>query len=894
MAKLSADKKSVTVEWGDTLSAIARDYGNGLTYKQLAQMNNISNPDLIYVGQVIKLSGTASTSTGSTGSTNSNKVTIEHFGLQSGVESKNVLFVTWTWSKDNTENYKVEWSYDTGDKVWFIGSDSSTEYKQSTYTIPSNAKQVRVRIKPISKTYSSNSKTTSYWTAEWSSYKTHTVAAKLPETPSAPSVELEKFKLTASLDNLKDDATHVQFQIVKDDTTVFKTGSAKIVTSSASYSCNVDAGSEYKVRCRTYKGDLYSEWSPYSGNEGTIPSAPGGITALRATSKTAIYVEWDVVKSAETYELEYTTEARYFDGSDQTTSKSGIEQNHFEVSGLESGDEYFFRVRAVNNEGESSWTEIKSIVIGEDPGPPTTWSSSTTVIVGEPLVLYWVHNAKDSSKETFAEVELTVDGVTGIAITVENPYTEDDYEENKTSFYEIDTNKYSEGTKIEWRVRTAGITKVYGDWSVQRTVDIYAPPTLELSVIDGNDNPIDILDRFPVYVSALAGPKTQIPISYHLTVTSNDVYETVDNIGNVKMVNKGEAVYSKYFDITDALMVELSASNIDLENNMSYTVTCTVSMNSGLIAEESTTFVVQWTDVEYAPNAEISIDPDTYVAHIRPYCEEYRVRFYKVNYASGIYTSTTEIVDIAEGIPIESNDEFVYTSSGDQVFSGATVNGVSVFYCTIPETNLVPDVTLSVYRREFNGAFTELATGLENLRSTFITDPHPALDYARYRIVAITNSTGAVSYTDLPGHPVNCNSVIIQWDEEWTNFDPQGEDALVEPAWSGSMLKLPYNIDVSDSHKIDVALVEYIGRSHPISYYGTQLGQSSSWNMLIEKDDKETLYALRRLARWMQDVYVREPSGSGYWASISVSFSQKHLEMTIPVTLDITRVEGGI
>ena len=32
---------------------------------------------------------------------------------------------------------------------------------------------------------------------------------------------------------------------------------------------------------------------------------------------------------------------------------------------------------------------------------------------------------------------------------------------------------------------------------------------------------------------------------------------------------------------------------------------------------------------------------------------------------------------------------------------------------------------------------------------------------------------------------------------------------------------------------------------------------------------------------------------SGYWASVQVSFNQKHCELTIPVTLDITRVDGG-
>jgi len=108
------------------------------------------------------------------------------------------------------------------------------------------------------------------------------------------------------------------------------------------------------------------------------------------------------------------------------------------------------------------------------------------------------------------------------------------------------------------------------------------------------------------------------------------------------------------------------------------------------------------------------------------------------------------------------------------------------------------------------------------------------------------------------------------------------------------MLKIPYNIDVSDSNSPDTSLVNYIGREHPVSYYGTQIGTKSSWSMEIPKYDKETLYLLRKLARYMGDVYVREPSGSGYWASVTVSFSQTHCELTIPISLDITRVEGGV
>lgn len=897
MAILSSDGKSVTVERGDTLIGIAKKYGNGANYKQLAAINNIPNPNLIYDGQVIKLTNTAGSggSTSSTSTANQNRPTILQFGVQS--DSENTLFATWSWSKSNTASYAVLWLYDTGDGVWFVGNDSNISInenapsvsRQSTYSIPSNANRVKFKVKPISKTYTKNDKETSYWTANWSTEKIYNVSNLPPKVPPVPTVSIENYTLKATLENLDVNAKVIQFKVVRDDKTTYKTSNTTIrtATNSAAYTCVVPAGSEYKVCCRSVKGNLYSDWSEYSSAVGTKPAAPATITTCRANSETSVYLEWPAVSKATSYDIEYTTKKEYFDGSNQTTTETGIEFTHYELGGLETGQEYFFRVRAVNGEGESAWSGIKSVAIGKNPAAPTTWSSTTTAITGEPLNLYWVHNAEDGSSQTYAELELIIDGV-GEVKTIKN--TEDEELKDKTSVYPIDTSGYVEGTKIQWRVRTAGVTKAYGDWSVQRTIDIYAPPTLQMSMEDSKGAAISVLEGFPFYVEALAGPNTQAPIGYHVAITAKESYETSDDIGNFKMVNAGDAVYSKYFDITSALLVEFSASNVDLENNIEYTITCTVTMNSGLTTEATYDFSVAWTDVKYAPNAEISIDPETYTAYIRPYCEQHTIKFYTVTESSGTYTKTTETIESVFGEIVSG----AITTTGEQVCSGTTADGVELYYCEVDESSLVEDVLLSVYRREFDGSFTELATGLDNLINTSVTDPHPALDYARYRVVATTISTGAVSFYDVPGYPVGGKSVVIQWDETWSNFDVSEEDLLEDPPWAGSMLKLPYNIDVSNSHSSDVSLVEYIGRKRPVSYYGTQLGETASWNVVIDKSDEETLYAIRRLAIWMGDAYVREPSGTGYWANVKVSFSQKHLDLTIPITFDITRVEGGI
>lgn len=894
MAKPTSDGRFVIVEKNDTLWNIAQDYaGSASQYKAIAAMNKIPNPDLIYVDQKIQIKKDTSSPSTPTKTSTPTKPTVDHFGLQSNADR--TLFATWTWTRSDTASYKVSWTYDTGDGVWFVGNNSSISVdddnpnaaKQSTYSIPSNAKRVQFKVKPISKTKSKNGKETSYWTAEWSSVKTHTVAETPPAKAGTPAVMIEKYKLTAELENISIDATGIQFEVVKNNSaTAFKTGKADIVSKHASYSCNVDAGGEYKVRCRGYRGSVYGEWSDYSANTQTIPATPSGITTIRAGSATSVYLEWAAVNTAKTYELEYATKKEYFDNSSETSTRSGIEFTHYEVTGLESGKEHFFRVRAVNEKGSSSWSTIKSVVIGKDPIAPTTWSSTTTAITGEPLILYWVHNTEDGSSETYADLELYINGVKETH-TIQKSTAED--EKDKTSSYTIDTSSYIEGTTILWRVRTAGITKVYGEWSIQRTVDIYAPATLELSMTDLNGNHIETLTGFPFYIRGLAGPKTQLPIGYHLSITSNEIYDTVDNMGNEITVNQGEEVYSKYFDITDVLLVELSAGNINLESNVSYTVNCTVSMNSGLTTEASLEFTVDWVETLYSPNAEISIDEDTLTASVRPYCEDSTLVLYKVTNSGDVYTKTAEVVDYVYGEIVPG----ATTVTGELVYSGTTADGDEIHYCEVEEKTPFEDVLLSVYRREFDGSFMELAVDLDGAKSTTITDPHPALDYARYRIVAKSKETGAINYYDPPGYPVGGVAAVIQWDEEWSRFDTTEEAALEQPPWSGSMLKLPYNIDVSDDHKPDVVFAEYIGREHPVGYHGTQIGHTSNWNMVIEKSDVETLYGIRRLARWMGDVYVREPSGSGYWANITVSYNQKHLDVTIPVTLAVTRVEGG-
>lgn len=821
-----------TVKKGDTLNSIAQKYNT--TVSKLMSLNpSIKKANLINVGQVLVVSGTVATVAKNKSSTPK----IIDWGVLS--TNDHTLLACWSWDKDHTDHYDLRWEYTTGDHHWWRAYDGSDYTKTSNkyyhYTAPTGATKVRFCMRAVAKTHKVNGKPQPYFpNTSWTTWKEYVFPATAPDKPSAPSIKIEGYKLTATMENLDSDITEVDFVVTRDDETRQARGTSGVKLKHSEFTCTVSAGHEYKARCRVKnKKGIWSEWSDYSGNEGTMPKALSGFKSIRALSSTSVFLDWVGVSSADSYEIEYTTDKSYFDSSNEVKSMSvGSAVSHAEVTGMETGETYYFRVRAVNAKGESAWIYSDPITIGRRPAAPTTWSSTTTVITGETLTLYWVHNAEDNSTQTFAELELNIGGsVTTQTIKTSTPEEEDE----KTYNYTINTTSYTEGTKIQWRVRTAGITKEYSDWSIQRTVDIYAPPSLTINVTDVNGTSIETLTSFPFNISAYAYPNTQQPIGYHVTITANEAYETLDNNGNTKLVGVGEAIFSKFYDINMSLHVTVAPSDLRIENNISYTITVTVGMDSGLSAEASTYLTVAWADDIYEPNAKIVIDPDTLSATIGPYCDD-------------------------------------------------------------GEGNLFEDILLSVYRREFDGGFVEIAKDIPNTGYTYFTDPHPSLDYARYRIVATSQTTGTISYYDVPGVPVGGNAVVLQWAEEWREFDvPDNvESEVSEIPWTGSMLILPGNIDVSESNKPDVELIEYIGRAHPVSYYGTQIGSTATWNMEIPSNDKETLYALRRLSRWMGDVYVREPSGSGYWANITVSFSQKHCDMTIPITLGITRVEGGM
>ena len=896
-----------TVKRGDTLWGIASAYKSSISgstinakIDTLVKLNNIKNRNLIYVGQVLKLSGSSSSSSSSSSSapvvkTGWKKGGSIKIGLQSANETsgKNrAMYADWTYSRDNLGKFEYRWvQYVNGG--WVLGTESETSsyediYCYATFTADANATKVYFQAKPVAKTRKVKEGDTEvekpYWTDEpWSNKFEYNFSDNPPVVPPIPNVEIdnETFTLTISMSNIDPvdyDAVSVKFNIVQDNTTSIHTSNAvtiNAVSNYVSYQYKVEPGHSYTVRARSVGSNKKeSGWSDFSDGAETRPSAPTILPdkcrrVKRTDDSIAAHIEWTAVPNATSYTVEYVTVESDFENTPENIKSTNTEnaRTSIEIVLDDIGKEYFFRVRAANSKitGDNSLSEpsaIVTIAIGSVPDAPTTYSSSESAFVGETMELNWIHNPTDNSKQTFAKLRLRINDADWETFVLTNDTDENTNEPSiseanrwiygqgvsyrGTLYFKMDTTHYKlKNAKIEWQVMTAGITDSFSEnenhWSTIRTIYIYEKPSITLSMtsdLAGTGELITTLTGFPFYIRgrvSLTDHTIQRPVGYHLQIVSNEHYVTVDDLGRNKTVNVGDPVYSKYFDTSDTLVVEMSANNIDLEPGFNYTVFISADMSTGLTVSNLDNlheFFVDWDDVEYTIDADINIDEETYSALIIPRC-------------------------------VDANGE------------------------------LIENVTVSIYRREYDGGYTEIASGVPN-DGTAVTDPHPALDYARYRLVATDTRTGAISFHDQAGVPVKCSSIIIQWDEAWSTFET-GESTNIEgPSWSGSLIKLDYNVKITDKRNLEITLVDYAGREYPVSYYGTQIDEAQTWNADIRADDAEMIYALRRLSRWRGDVYVREPSGIGFWANIELSFNKSYDSVTIPISLYVTRVEGGV
>lgn len=945
-----AETTHYVVQSGDTLNSIVKEFGSSISgsttndkIKTLCDINHIKDADVICIGQVIYFTEEAAKNAGVTYNQGKTAL-ITAFGFYSNKEGK--LYVSWEWDhgdgddeddEDDTDHYEVRWRYySETTRIWYDGEDASVSHRSGEIaynhiydysSLPDDVTQIRVSVTPIAKTVTEDDTETELFSGIEAVTRLINIktSAPPPKMDLSPTYELTKENnkniLKITLTNLSSDkvgnATKLQFKLWEqssENSSYIEKRTKDVTIIQAETTCTFDElqnGYLYKVQYRGIATGAYGEWSDFSDTIAVSPTAPEIEAVIpncydpdKTTQKNGVEVIWVACDSAKIYNFEFLalnedetkTPEELFNQSNYPGKKSvsiDVEENThviFTENSTKKGRYTFYDIAedligkrcyvrccsesknsgsilGSGSNSKSNWSKIVEFVFGTTPDFPTTWHSQTNVFPGDELKIFFTHNSQDGSQLTDAEIKFMVgDGERTYmwnVIGAEPSYIKAMYKSNENNVndhtYVIEVNtehpNFASGATILYQICTGGIYEengnpVLSEFSPAKQINIYTKPTLALGLYNNDGMTLlenGILTSFPLKTRFGLGKMTnQNPISYHLSIVydsdmydSNSMgYEIVDNIGITRTISKGSVVYSKNIDSvnTDVWQV-INANDVTLKNDQRYIVKCVAYLSSGLTVTASDTFSVSWVSKAPIPFAEIGLYKDNLTAHIKPYANS---------------------KDVSEPI------------------------------------------TFTVYRKEFDGSFVQIGSSIQNVVGVsneareYVIDPHPALSNARYRIVAKSETTGAIEFNDISSKSFKEHSIVLQWDEVWTNFYSSSDNLPSEQPWAGSMLKLPYNISISNSYKPDVSTVNYIGRKHPVSYYGTQTGETATWSVDIPKNDLETLYAIRRLSVWMGDVYVREPSGTGYWANVSVSFSQKSRDLVIPVTFNITRVEGGI
>ena len=826
-----------------------------------------------------------------------------------GTANKTVIFYLTANRWGKVASYSVTWWYvpwggSTGITATTTSVNGGQQSVAVTYDIPSNAKYVYATA-----SVASVNNTNQFKVAAQNNSVTTTMAAGYGEkitAPSQPSITMTRTSASVNVEYVNDHSNgYVQVQLIQQTSG----GAWREVYNSAillhygtaTLNFTPVRGSKYKARALAIANPgseggvthwLNSDWGAYCALVNAAPETPSFIKMEYKgvhESTYSVRVSWGEVYNAEHYRIEYTTNKELFNVPETTSEDlkkvdtTGPVTAMLITSDLTGGN-WWFRVFAVNNLGDGDpRTGENSVNIGQKPAPPTTWTYRTTMKLGDMAVMCWTHNSLDGSLMEYAKIlwhkkDDDPEDPIVVQITDKDGHAQGvDTDSSKavSSFsFNFDTSlaayDLSDSDVICWKVQTKGVYNGagttedpdgYSEPSTERQITVYEPPTLTIGINAGTNEPVTadsitgnqddasyiVVESFPITITTLSGPQTQTPIGLDYEIVAEEDYEIIMEDGSDVYVVDGESIYKRYSqpDGHSATLV-LGPGDIFLKNQTHYSIKATVAMSNGLTAEASIKFYTSWAINNYSLDADITIDETNLMAYIRPFCNS-------IEY------------DAQTGAPII--------------------------------TELTEGILISVYRREVNASFVPISKNLDVATNPTVIDIHPALDYARYRLVGIDKSNGTVFFEDLSGVEVGETGIVIHWNETWRTIDEgiPDYDEFVNAASGikmGSLLKLPYNVDINDDMGKEATLISYAGRTYPVSYYGTQRSLTSKWTTQIPKADKESLNSVRRLAMYGGDSYVREPNGTGYWAALTLSYSITHNSELVPVNFNITRVEG--
>ena len=217
----------------------------------------------------------------------------------------------------------------------------------------------------------------------------------------------------------------------------------------------------------------------------------------------------------------------------------------------------------------------------------------------------------------------------------------------------------------------------------------------------------------------------------------------------------------------------------------------------------------------------------------------------------------------------------------------------------VPTYSQAKNFECYVYRRNIDATMTLIADhiqlGPENSDTDYriqhsceVIDYHPFIGTNTYIIGSRDKRTGETAMVKLQ-YTVESDFPIIDFKEHWLPYILDTNSGYRERV----IVDKIYNIQINETNKVDKEEVQFAGRLRKNSYYGSSQTEEQTWNFVLPRDDKETLYKLRLMSLHKGSVYIREVNGRGYWADVEVTINDTYNTDISTASFKIT-VTGGV
>ena len=751
---------------------------------------------------------------------------------------------------DACAGYKVEWWYAIGAGSYTKASEVTINSKTTLfceYEPPANATKVKCRVRPFFKQYekvvatTKNGKTTYetkkyyYYSGEFRTSNAVTLSKNVLDAPPVPTINIRDTTATISTSYSSSYCGSVTFQVsINGGTATTKTVTSKSGSGTCAITVDIGAGSTVSARAManvasTVKAYTSSGYSDWSDDsDASTPGKPSNLQVRAADTDNTVLLTWDAPSGGATeYEIQYVHTSAAMFNSSDVRSDTTSETEYY-ITGLDASQKWYFRVRSVTASGKSGWvTYGQSTSVSGDDGSGEGGSSA-------------VVDTDPTAPTSFQSDSVAAKGEKVTLGWVHN--CEDGCTATASTLY-ISKNggAYAPVTVAAGTYRYQLDTSAYADgdkisWYVTTTaVNGSVSPASAVHTLEVYEAPSvrlsvpESVSALPIEITVSNGGSSGSAVAYSCSVKAVDSYSAVSSIGESVRVAAGQEVWSGRAETTaDSHVFTIGAGDALIQNDQEYRVTAAIATRSGLRADTA----------GYAT--------------------------FKASYSVALYSIMCDVIVHDDALTCDVVPMAYLEEDGE----------------TVPE-----GVRLSVMRIESGGNLVPIAVNIPNGGGITVPDLHPRLDTAAYRVAVTDLATGSVEFADY-SEEMGADSVVITWDEASASQDSGGN-----VAYEGKRLELPYNVSLQEDYSPDVALVEYIGRKHPVAYYGTQKGATASCTAEFWKDDTETLELLRELAGYAGDCYVREPSGTGYWAQANVSISSDSEGETVTASLSFARVD---